>query len=89
MNNYIEVHRTHCCIYHGCKYGDVNCPVVFKKVEQEFPCEDCNEEKLRLESFGIESMKRWKLINEYMLISKFPYSFDGFIDFLILKIGEK
>ena len=22
------VHRTHCCILHGCKYGDDDCPVV-------------------------------------------------------------
>jgi hypothetical protein len=34
-------HRTHCCVVHGCKYGDNQCPVVVRKVEQAYPCEDC------------------------------------------------
>jgi len=38
----IGVHRTHCCIKHGCKYGDRDCPVVLGKVLQEYLCEDCN-----------------------------------------------
>lgn len=37
------VHATHCCILHGCKYGDDDCPVENKKVEQEYPCQDCHE----------------------------------------------
>lgn len=35
------VHRTHCCIVHGCKYGDIDCPVESGKIDQDFPCEDC------------------------------------------------
>lgn len=35
------VHRTHCCLLHGCKYGDEDCPVVNKRVRQAYPCEDC------------------------------------------------
>ena len=34
-------HATHCCITHGCKYGDEDCPVVNGKVAQVYPCEDC------------------------------------------------
>lgn len=37
------VHRTHCCVYHGCKYGDEDCPVATKKITQWYPCESCAE----------------------------------------------
>lgn len=36
------VHRTHCCVIHGCKYGDVDCPVEYGIIEQDYPCQDCN-----------------------------------------------
>ena len=39
-------HRTHCCVIHGCKYGDSDCPVVNKEVMQEYLCEDCNNDYL-------------------------------------------
>jgi hypothetical protein len=39
-----DVHTEHCCIDHGCKYGDDNCTVVTGKLPQSFPCEDCEEE---------------------------------------------
>lgn len=38
----IGVHQGHCCVTHGCKYGDDDCPVVNKIVVQDFPCEDCS-----------------------------------------------
>lgn len=38
------VHATHCCTRHGCKYGDEDCPVVTKKVKQEYPCWECNDD---------------------------------------------
>lgn len=36
-----EVHANHCCVIHGCKYGDEDCPVVLGKVKQEYKCEFC------------------------------------------------
>lgn len=36
-------HESHCCVFHGCKYGDVDCPVVLKIVEQDYPCETCSD----------------------------------------------
>src|SRR5688572_24030335 len=40
------VHRTHCCVRHGCKYSGYShvhdCPVEQGRIKQEFPCEDCN-----------------------------------------------
>lgn len=38
------VHASHCCKWHGCKYGDKNCPVVKGKIIQEYLCEHCHEE---------------------------------------------
>jgi hypothetical protein len=36
------VHRTHCCIVHGCKYGDEDCPVVNREIKQDYICESCS-----------------------------------------------
>ena len=37
------VHTEHCCIIHGCKYGDESCPVTTKSKKQSYPCEFCVE----------------------------------------------
>lgn len=37
----VGVHTRHCCVFHGCKYGDADCPVWLGTHEQESPCEDC------------------------------------------------
>jgi len=34
------IHETHCCLLHGCKYGNEDCPVVNKIIVQEYLCED-------------------------------------------------
>ncbi|WP_081235193.1 MULTISPECIES: hypothetical protein [Pseudomonas] len=44
------VHESHCCARHGCKYGDDDCPVVQGRVEQLYPCEDCDYETRRVEA---------------------------------------
>ena len=43
MMSEVGVHRTHCCIKHGCKYGDDDCPVENGSVTQEYQCQDCSE----------------------------------------------
>jgi hypothetical protein len=35
------VHTSHCCLEHGCKYDDPNCPVAKGEQKQEGPCETC------------------------------------------------
>jgi len=46
--DHVGVHRTHCCILHGCKYGDpAECPVVDGEVEQEYLCEYCERENIK------------------------------------------
>jgi len=59
--NELGTHKGHCCIYHGCKYGDSDCPVVDKTVVQSGPCEHCG---LGLEGFYGEddrkmAVERW------------------------------
>jgi hypothetical protein len=34
-----NVHETHCCAKHGCKYGYKDCPVVLNLTKQEYECE--------------------------------------------------
>jgi hypothetical protein len=43
MRGSIGVHAAHCCKWHGCKYGDPDCPVANGEVEQRYPCEYCSE----------------------------------------------
>lgn len=38
-------HPTHCCVRHGCKYGNEDCPVSAGKVVQEYPCYYCVDVK--------------------------------------------
>jgi hypothetical protein len=65
MRGNIGVHAAHCCKWHGCKYGDPDCPVYNEEVEQLYLCEDCYEDledegyiKMRL--FNIQEIKKWK-----------------------------
>jgi hypothetical protein len=38
-----NVHTGHCCIQHGCKYGDEEqCPVATGTERQDHPCEFCS-----------------------------------------------
>lgn len=69
MDNNYGVHAAHCCKWHGCKYGDDDCPVVTGKVEQKYLCEYCyedldGEEYYRKALNNIEEMKMF-LIKKY------------------------
>lgn len=33
-----NVHTSHCCVNHGCKYGDKDCDVVKGRLKQEYNC---------------------------------------------------
>lgn len=63
-----NVHTEHCCIEHGCKYGENSyCPVVNGFQKQSYPCEQCygvipevelvnNIYKIKNESYGINTL---------------------------------
>jgi hypothetical protein len=40
------VHRTHCCVYHGCKYNEGSCPVYDGRLQQDYSCEECEYDPL-------------------------------------------
>lgn len=43
----VETHRTHCCVLHGCKYGDGRkCPVEARLTKQAYRCERCDDDGL-------------------------------------------
>jgi hypothetical protein len=44
MTKIKDVHTEHCCIAHGCKYGDDSCTVTTGKLPQSYLCMDCEED---------------------------------------------
>ena len=61
----IGVHASHCCKWHGCKYGDKDCPVVLGQIEQEYLCEYCSDELEEEEYYRevvvrIDEIKAWQ-----------------------------
>ena len=40
----LDAHDTHCCIEHGCKYGDADCAVANGIRKQVYLCERCGRE---------------------------------------------
>lgn len=48
---YMSVHDAHCCPKHGCKYGDLYCPVAIGK-EPGIKCEYCYEDDDLLDRLG-------------------------------------
>jgi len=41
---YGDVHTSHCCKWHGCKYDNADCTVEFGDNNQLGPCEWCSDE---------------------------------------------
>lgn len=39
--NNAGTHVTHCCGLHGCKYGNIECPVENGEATQAYPCQEC------------------------------------------------
>lgn len=69
MRGSIGVHASHCCKWHGCKYGDDDCPVVSGEVEQLYLCEYCDEvledeEDLKKQLAQIQEIKKWKVAHK-------------------------
>lgn len=52
-------HITHCCVLHGCKYGDSDCPVATEDAVQEYACEWCpTEDSIREAEDRLATVKR-------------------------------
>jgi hypothetical protein len=48
----LDAHTEHCCLQHGCKYGNKDCSVVRKRSrrKQSHPCEACESSKNDLDT---------------------------------------
>lgn len=56
---YSQVHVTHCCVVHGCKYSESTCPVVNQQERQTGGCESCSDDTIldpKHRDFDIEFM---------------------------------
>lgn len=81
-----KVHETHCCVLHGCKYGDEDCPVITKEVQQQYLCESCDDDNIKsveeviLKSdgfFKISPNKMYaKVDGEIVIINGYEFSGD-------------
>lgn len=40
-----DVHTSHCCIVHGCKYQDSDCTVTTGTEPQQYDCEYCTDDR--------------------------------------------
>ena len=70
MIDNIGVHVTHCCKWHGCKYGDPDCPVASGEIKQKYLCEYCDEileeeDYYKQQVINIEEIKKFKKEKHY------------------------
>lgn len=79
------VHVNHCCIIHGCKYGDEDCPVERGKVKQAYLCEDCGG---GFYEYGIPEHKCWEIINNRFIEMNKERQSEVFIVERLLDLNE-
>lgn len=94
----IGVHVTHCCVVHGCKYGDNNCPVADGTVEQDGPDEACYDLSQQwptstlaqiLTSLETEMNRVWSKDENGLLVGNFsPEERSGYADALEFAIAR-
>jgi len=80
------VHRTHCCVLHGCKYSDDDCPVVSGEIKQDYTCESCDMDGIK----QVEDIKDLLVFrdvsNEDLLDNLMGMCFEhGNMEYVILK----
>ena len=80
------VHETHCCVVHGCKYGDSNCPIELGLTKQRFCCEMCEEDENELEHFMGDKHHRGMLVDS---IEKYQENFTSEEKQRIINLAEK
>ncbi len=76
------VHRTHCCLNHGCKYGNQDCPVELGLIIQDYPCEDCELEEDNTNLMDEHMIAIVELLKNYNLtaLSKYEKSLRLLLD---------
>jgi hypothetical protein len=83
-SNKTDVHTTHCCKYHGCKYYDYSCTVFHGGKEQEYDCEECIEEPDRAKGYLYFVYKYYNRLEEQ---NKLPIEYRNiYNELLVLKL---
>ena len=72
--NQYGVHRTHCCIKHGCKYNDKDCPVVSGEIKQDYLCQDCRIDNINSMDDLLDSLIDYKQRIEALENEKLHYN---------------
>lgn len=63
MREFQSVHDAHCCVIHGCKYGDPGCPVSIGE-ELGIECEECFNDREQEAYKLIKERQRYTLLEE-------------------------
>lgn len=58
------VHESYCCVLHGCKYGDEDCPVEEGVTKQQYACEFCGDDGIKNLEQLARHMQLSKMSNE-------------------------
>lgn len=64
-----DVHTDHCCIVHGCKYGDASCPVETGQKKQSYLCAVCTDHDTEAEKIRDRFMaehRAWATLRRYL-----------------------
>lgn len=73
-----DVHTEHCCILHGCKYGEDDiCTVQLGKYPQSYPCDNCSFDGIK----SVEEAQSAFMVNNNPLLDKCQH--------LILEFNKK
>lgn len=77
------VHQTHCCIEHGCKYGDEDCPVTSGEIKQDYICEWCSEDGIKSVNELLSKTKylsleeKQEIINQQIRMNEYHWGSTG------------
>lgn len=91
------VHEEHCCILHGCKYGDPDCPVVNRQTKQHYLCEACDDDgintveeaTLKADGFTMLNLNKMYASIDGVKVCINGYKFSGDMITLYLLHGEE
>lgn len=74
-----DIHINHCCKHCGCKYNDLDCPVVLGKVDSKYECEDhvktftMNSDDVRSAFYQLEIYRNYFHMTEETFYSATPF----------------
>ena len=76
-----NVHTRHCCVIHGCKYCDPDCPVADGSQQQDYTCESCGWDGIKSVEQVLDIVSSGAKVGEVtnIRICKLPYQEHPFV----------